>query len=68
MLSCRGRQLLCERECPQCGVGRLRGPQANGPVLPGVFEPAVTFGVESILKDNHIPYEKVGNLGAAVTL
>lgn len=68
MLYCRDCQLLCEQECPQCGSRSLREPQANDPVLLGVFEPAIAFGVESILKDNHIPYEKFGNLGAAVTL
>lgn len=67
MLYCRDCQLLCEQECPQCGSRSLREPQANDPVLLGVFDFQDSMTVESLLIGTGIPFEKFGSLGAALT-
>jgi len=69
MLYCPSCQRMAKDKCPRCGrpSKKLREIRENDPVLVfnGGFLPATM--VESLLKDNSIPYSKEGILGAGLT-
>ena len=61
--------LLCREECPKCGARRkLRAPEPEEPVLLIILTTMQAMLVEPVLQDNHIPYYKMGESGAALAV
>ena len=62
-------RLLCRDECPKCGARhKLRAPEPEEPVLLIILTTMQAMLVEPVLQDNHIPYYKMGEPGAALAV